>query len=530
MSRRIRPFLKLALALAAAVLLVAPRAAVAERRDDPWVRLVVLHTNDQHGGLLPRPAGMAGIDAEGDVGGFAALTSFVTRERARARRDGAFSLLLDAGDVWRGTPEGDLTKGDLVVEAFDRLGYDAVAFGNHELDLGVENAKRLAKSARFPWLSANVVEAATGRCPEWLRPWVVLDVGPLKVGVIGLSPRDSLDMVMGGTGTGLVFLSDVEGARFAAAALAGRVDLLLLLTHLGPERDRAVLEAVPVAPLAIGGHTHQRIAKPIPAGKDSRAWIVQAGTGCVAVGRVRMRVHKETHEVRLDDYDLVPLVPAKVGVDAGAAAFLAERMGAIPEMKALELPFARLAVDLPRIGDATGSWGPCGNLVTDAMREAVPGADLAFTNRGALRVDLKAGEIRLRDLYTLVPFADTLVEIPLKGSQVLDVLEPSIRGERITSLEVSGLTATIRIDRFGDKPRASLVDAKVGDAPLDPERTYRVVVNTFLAQGGDGYEALHSPKARDHGTLVRDAVRDWFARHPDALPDATPRLRPESVR
>lgn len=522
----VRQFLLLVVAVAAAALVVPP-AAVGGPRPDPWVEVVVLHTNDVHGGVLPRPAGIAGIDAEGEVGGFAALASFVGRERAAAKERGAVSLLLDAGDVWRGTPEGDLTKGDLVVEAFGRLGYDAVAFGNHELDAGVENAKRLAKAAPFPWISANVVETATGRCPEWLRPWVVLDVGPLKVGVIGLSPRDTLDMLIDGAKTGLTFVSESDAARFAADAIEARVDLLLLLTHIGPERDRKVLDAVPRAPLAVGGHTHTRIVKPIPGGKDSKAWIVQAGTGCVAAGRVRMRVNRETREVVLEEYALVPLIPAKVGTDEGLSAFFGERIGTIPELKALEEPFARLTADLPRTGEQSGESSACGNLVTDAMREAIPGTDIALMNKGGLRVTLRAGTIRLRDLYTLLPFDNTLVEVPLSGAQVLEVLEPSVRGEKITSLEVSGLTGRVRVERADGRSRGRLVDVTVGGSPLDPARTYRVVVNSFLAQGGDGYEALKTPRAKDHGILLRDAVREWFRRRPVATPDATPRLRPE---
>ena len=76
----------------------------------PWLSLVIVHTNDIHGGLLPRSPELAGVQAKGDVGGVAALASFVAKERAAARAGGASFLLLDAGDVWRGTPEGDLTR------------------------------------------------------------------------------------------------------------------------------------------------------------------------------------------------------------------------------------------------------------------------------------------------------------------------------------------------------------------------------------------------------------------------------------
>src|SRR5205085_2117421 len=157
--------------------------------------------------------------------------------------------------------------------------------------------------------------------------------------------------------------------------------------------------AVPRRPLVVGGHTHTRLARPILAGPGKASWVVQAGTACVLAGRVRMRVSRTTHEVALDDYELVPLAAERVGADPATAAFLAERLRAVPALKALEAPVGALAEDLSRVGASPGESSPAGNLLADAMRAGVPGADVALMNRGGIRVTLPKGPVTGRDLF-----------------------------------------------------------------------------------------------------------------------------------
>ncbi len=530
MSRPRRPLplppgpLLRALALAALAVLacVAPVRAGDAPQDD-WVHLVVLHTNDVHGNLLPLTPAQAQVDATGEVGGFAALAAFVRTERAAAKAAGAEVLLLDGGDVWRGTPEGDLTRGDLVVEAFGRLGYDAVAFGNHELDLGVENAARLAKAAPFPWISANVVETATGKPPPWLATHVILERGGLRIGIVGMTPPETARIVMGADAMGLAFQSEKAAATAQAEALEGRTDVLLFLTHLGPEKDAGVLSAAPRARLVVGGHSHTRLSKPILAGPDKGAWIVQAGTACVVAGRVRLKVNRATKEVVLEDYALTPLAVERVGRDAEMAAFLNERLSKDPVLQALREPFATLTADAPRQGRSPWSSSAAGNLVADATRAAVE-ADVALANRGGVRTSIPKGPVTGRDVFRLMPFENTIVVVPMTGAELSAALAFSVEGSRISPLEVSGLTMRFHVEGTGDRARASAVRVEVGGAPLDPARTYRVAVNSFLAQGGDGYGQFGSKRGKDSGILVRDAIRAWLASHDPVTPDATARV------
>ena len=516
---------RVALALVALLSLVAlARAPGARGADAPGkVRLVVLHTNDVHGGILPRGAALAQLDAKEDVGGHAALASFVRAERAAAAAAGAHVLLLDGGDVWRGTPEGDLTRGDLVVEAFGRLGYDAVALGNHELDLGVDNAARLARAARYPWLAANVRETATGETPAWLRRHVVKEVGGLRVGLVGLTTVDTPRIVVGGDRLGLTFLHEAAVAEEEARALASSTDLVLFVTHTGPRTDAEVLAKVLRCPLVVGGHTHQRLIEPLDPRGDRSGWIVQAGTGGVLVGRVVLDVDATSKQVTLVESRLVPLVPSAVGTDPEEAAFLAQRLEAIDALRALREVAGTLTAALPRVGRDPWDTSPAGHWFSDAAREAAR-ADAALSNRGGIRVTLPAGPVTLRDLHLVMPFENTLVVVPLRGAELKAILAASLTAEGRSPLEVSGISARYRLVTTDGKPKVEWRRFDVAGAPVDDAKVYRVATNSFLAGGGDGYALLSRPGTEDLGVLVRDVLRDHLRRHAPYTPDTATRL------
>lgn len=514
------------------------------RPADAPVRLVVLHTNDVHGALLPRSPALARLDADEDVGGFAALAAVVRAERAAAAARGAHVLLVDGGDVWRGTPEGDLTRGDLVVEAFGRLGYDAVAVGNHEFDFGVENAARLGRAAKFPWIAANVREAATGATPAWMHRSVVREVGGVRVALVGLTTPDTPRIVVGGDRLGLAFLPVAQAAREEAEALRGRADVVLFVTHLGPALDAEVLRAVPTCPLVVGGHSHTMLSRPIDARGDGSGWIVQAGTGCVVVGRVELEIERGAGRVRLVRGELLPLVPSRVGKDPDMAAFLAERLAAVPELKALDAVAGTLAGPLPRVGRSPRDTSPAGHFFADATRAAA-GAEVGLSNRGAIRVVLPAGPVTLRDLFLLMPFDNTVVVASLTGKQLKAVVAHSLRvgpGGAVSPLEVSGLTARFTRGGAGGGHDDGHVGGRdggqddgivftsfeVAGAPVDDDRRYRVAINSFLAGGGDGYPQLRArdgePPHLDTGILVRDALRRALAGPAPYVPDTVSRL------
>ncbi|MDE2292350.1 MAG: metallophosphoesterase, partial [Elusimicrobia bacterium] len=157
-----------------AALLLAAAALPASAR---VVRIRVLHTNDVHGWILPRKE----RHGERMVGGAAAFAAWARKERRKGP-----SLTLDAGDWFQGTPEGTLSHGRAATDVMDAVGYDATTVGNHDFDFGEATLEDLIAHFKTPVLNDNIESASDGRLVPWVRPWVIKDVGGVKVGIFGL--------------------------------------------------------------------------------------------------------------------------------------------------------------------------------------------------------------------------------------------------------------------------------------------------------------------------------------------------------
>jgi 2',3'-cyclic-nucleotide 2'-phosphodiesterase (5'-nucleotidase family) len=192
-----------------------------------------------------------------------------------------------------------------------------------------------------------------------------------------------------------------------------------------------------------------------------------------------------------------------------------------------------LGADLSREGATSESSSPAGNAFADAMRTGAGArdgkeADVALANRGGIRVRLPKGPVTGRDLFLLMPFDNTLVEVPLSGAELRGVIETSLRAPKISPLEVSGIVVRWVREGTGEGATVRITRFEVGGKTLDEAATYRVIVNSFLAQGGDGYAGLAGrPGTKDLGILVRDTLRAHFAKAAVFEPDATERMGPE---
>ncbi|MHC5012824.1 MAG: bifunctional metallophosphatase/5'-nucleotidase, partial [Planctomycetota bacterium] len=218
-------------------------------------RLTILHTNDLHGQLDPLPASPVRAILRGKpAGGFAHLASMVRSARKEAAAGGAHLLLLDAGDLYQGTPVGNETRGEAVVAAMNALAYDAVTLGNHEFDYGLKNVARLAKLADWPLLAANV-----GGDASWtdaLRPYVILTPprAPCRIAIIGLVTPETPDQTTPDLSGLAVFSDPVTVARSLLEQVDA--DLHIVLSHLGRRADMELGRALPQIDLIVGGHSH----------------------------------------------------------------------------------------------------------------------------------------------------------------------------------------------------------------------------------------------------------------------------------
>ncbi len=207
----------------------------------PTVTLSIVGTNDLHGGILQR----------GDRGGLTLFGGYVANLRAARARDGGAVLLLDAGDMFQGTLESNLNEGEIVVAAYNALGYAAAAVGNHDFDFGPVGPaatpqapsddprgalKARAAGAAFPFLAANLIDEATGRPVEWpnVRPSTVVTAAGLRIGIVGVMTARALAGTIAANTEGLRVAPLAETIAAAAKQLrADGASIVVVTSHAG---------------------------------------------------------------------------------------------------------------------------------------------------------------------------------------------------------------------------------------------------------------------------------------------------------
>ncbi len=482
-------FRRLAAALVLVLLLAALLAGAAAAPQPGVVRLDILAVNDFHGALA----------ADGKNPGAAALAAYLKAERAK---NPAGTLVLSAGDMFQGSPDSNLLRGQTVVAFMNAVGFDAMALGNHEFDWGLDVLKERMAQAAFPLLAANIVDKDTGRRTALFPPYAIIERQGLKIAVVGLitpdtavttNPRNVANFRFADPATALKALLPELKAQGAAVVVA----LCHLASYPGaePSGEAADLARAAAGDIAavLSGHSHLKVA-----GKVAGVPVVQAHYNGRAVAAVHLAV-TPGGEVLGATFETAD-VPPGLAPDPQTAAIVAAAQRDIAPVKSLVL--GRAADPLPH---DRYRLSPLGQWATDAMRAAA-GADIALCNGGGLRAGLAAGPVTLGDLYTVMPFDNELFIAAMTGAQVRAALEHGIANERFGTLQFSGLRVAYSA---AAPPGSRVVSATLADgSPLLPDAVYQVAVSDFLVAGGDEYGMIKA--AAGHANTYR-SLRDVLA-------------------
>jgi len=282
--------------------------------------------------------------------------------------------------------------------------------------------------------------------------------------------------------------------------------------YLGPTREGTTVEGEivdlvarldPAVDVVFAGHTHQFLNAWLPARGGKRVLVVEAFSAGSAFGWVDLELDRATGEVVS-----AQAVVQTAWADEGPGRTPDRTTALIQSMAEAKVAplVGRLvcssAAPLRRSTDRAGE-SPLGDVVADAHRAAVAGAEIAFTNRGGLRADLPAGAVSWGAAFAAQPFGNELVAMTLTGTQLLAVLEEQWAGPRAEILSASGLTyAWSESEPYGSK----VSDVRVVGAPVERGRSYRVVVNAFLAGGGDGFTVFTQGAERARSGSDLDAL------------------------
>jgi len=427
----------------------------------------VLYVNDFHG--FAEPYSPLGSDEK--LGGIAYLAA----EAGRLRKE-VPSLLLSAGDMIQGSNWTNLFRGKPVIDVMNAMSFDAMVVGNHEFDFGKAVLSERVSEAVFPVLGANV-HGFEGV----LRPYVIKNVGETRVAVIGVVTNETPATTNPGNVVGLKFDDPAEAIGKYVRELRGSVGVVIVLSHEGYAKDRALAEKVRGIDVIVGGHSHTKLREPSRVGDTL---IVQAWEHAKALGVLDITLEDGkiiSSAGRLDEIRPVPGAGDKTveaivaGYEEKIDVLLNEKVGAADS----DLDGEKVRYRETNLGD----------LVTDIIRET-SGADAAIINGGTIRTSIKRGEIRVRDIYSVLPFDNYIVAIKLTGKQVLDALEHGVsaveQGEGRFP-QVSGITFRYSLSEMpGHRVKNIIMRGK----QIDPGGEYTIATNDFLAAGGDGYRAF----------------------------------------
>ncbi|WP_297218861.1 bifunctional metallophosphatase/5'-nucleotidase [uncultured Desulfovibrio sp.] len=510
------------------------------RQEGTGLELRILHVNDTHAHLAGTDSRMnACLDATGCRGGLGRIAAAI--RTARQRQDNV--LALDAGDQFQGTLFYSVGKWP-VIAAVDRLlPYDAMTLGNHEFDEGCAALAQFLRAQPLTVLAANLVPAQG--CPlagSRILPFCVRRVRGIRVGIIGLANDTVREQAAACPQTR--FLPAVEALRRCVTTLRAQgIRHILVLSHLGLERDRELARSVVGVDVVVGGHSHAVLG---PGAEDGPYPVVEhaldgAPVLVVTAGRAARYLGDLT------------LVFDAAGVPVAWTGGLRELAPALPRDVQVERLVRGQARELHRYrtqrvgqhsivmadGMEACRRGDCfsGLLTADAFLAygRSLGTTLALVNGGSLRAALPPGMLSQGDLLALHPFAGQVHVREYTGSTLWEALEHAVSGpggKGPQLLQVAGMRYRADVSRpAGQRLLAvELVNARGESRPLDPAARYRVVLTRFLANGGDGFFMLRQGRLLAVCPLRdRDLLERYLARHSPLQTISTGRILLEGM-
>ena len=435
-------------------------------------QLILLHTNDHHGVVLPNNG----------QGGLAERSAYIKGIRAL----GENVLLVDAGDVNTGTALSNMFNAAPDFSAYNIMEYDAMTFGNHEFDGTHAKLLEQIAEADFPFVSSNI-RTSNG---QYLggNQYIVKKYNGFTVGIFGITTLRT--QVIASPDGSLAFINEIDAAKQVVDILRNKegVDIVIGLTHIGlveetPEHitSQKLAAAVEGIDIIVDGHSHTFMKEPLKAGST---WIVSANEWGKYVGQGKLIIQNG----KIIDFIWAPVqISPDPEVTTMLAPYIAQANASLKEVIGQATDKFVFGNRLTRYQETE-----LGNAICDAnvwYFSAVYNQqiDFAFHNGGNIRTELPAGPVTREQVLTILPFENYLYIVSLKGSEILELFNfiatvpqgaggfPQFSGDVRYTIDI---------------PNKKISDLTIGGAPVDPDKTYRFCTNDYLLGGGDGYEVL----------------------------------------
>lgn len=546
--------------IAATTALILAAAGTAGAQPSGTVDVQILAINDFHGNLMP-PAGSSGRVGSTDAGGVEYLATHV----AALRSLNPNTAVVSAGDMIGASPLlSALFHDEPTIEAFNLIGLDYNAVGNHEFDEGIQELVRMQEGgchpvdgclddddftgAEFRFLAANVVWKKNGK--PVFPAYKTRAFEGVQVAFIGMTLEGTPSIVSPSGIAQLEFRDEADTVNALIPQLKQRgVEAIVVVVHEGATQRPGTSDINDCAGISgpivdivtrmsdevdvvITGHTHQ----PYNCTIDGKL-VTSAFSFGRLVTKVDLTIDRATRDVvaRVADNRIVtrdvakdPRLTSLIGKYDAIAAPLTNRVIGV------------ITADITRANNAAGE-SALGDVIADAQLHATaaPGlgeAIVAFMNPGGIRADLTytgsaAGEgngnVTYGEAFTVQPFGNSLVTMTLSGAQIETMLEQQFVGCGQTANRILQPSAGFEYTWSASGPACDKVDPqsiRVNGVALDPAASYRVTVNSFLADGGDNFSVLPQGTQRLGGAVDTDALEAYFAAFSPVAPGPQDRI------
>ena len=530
-------------------------------------QLTIAHVNDHHSHLLPMQRTSVAVNGETlqlETGGFARVVTQIAA--IRQRHDHV--LALHAGDAITGTLYYTLFNGAADAALMNQVCFDAFALGNHEFDNGDAGLKTFLDYLSLS--DCNTVVLAANVKPEigvspltpktsWdsFKPYTIFDLGGEQVGLIGLdiavktkqsSMPDASTQFYDEYTTALYYINELQ--RLGVGKIG-------LLTHIQYKNDLVLAERLPAVDFIIGGDSHTLMGDYAAHGLPSvgpypmqvtnadgdlvcvaHAWQYSQVVGELQISFTDDRVQTcagQPHLLVADDAPVAVIeLPhfTAVAPDSASLELLAQYQGQLDELTSQVVATVSERICMRRSGVSRnpdcgeGHQSDAHRLVAEAFLASGPQADFALQNGGGVRSEIAAGPISIGDVYRLLPFSNTLVEVQITGAELKTVLEQALSyamsdsGSNGAYPHGAGIQFDIDMTAAdGHRISDLMVDTGQGLQAVVAEQTYTMITNSFLASGADGWRLLADINAdgRITDTYVNYAQSfvDWLRKNPE---------------
>ncbi len=482
-----------------------------ENKDTP-IKITFLHVNDVYQ-FMP-------VDG-GARGGLARLITL----KNQIKRENPNTIFTLGGDTISPSVETLTYKGAQMIDAWNAVGIDYAVFGNHEFDLKTPILLERMKESKFQWLGANVFETETKKIFADTPPFIIREIGGIKVGIIGfLLPETKQTSSMSANLEVTDFCETAK--KYVPEMRKAGARAIIGLTHLFMVQDKKLAGCADFD-LILGGHEHTLLQS-----SSHGTPIFKMTADARELGRFNLNFNRQTKKLESIDWEIIP-VTDKIA-DAPEFAVVFDKYKDL--LQKLAEPIGRTAVTLDARSESNRTQETnIANFIADAFRQAT-NADIGFLNGGSIRADLtyNPGTLTKRDILSMLPFNNPVVKIEISGKTLREALEHGVArsaedAEPGRFPQVSGLTYKFDTSR----PAGSrIIEAKIAGVPINDNKNYTLAATSFIAlSGGDGYEMFKNGRVlTDLDKVQKDAeiLENAIKNAPDKL--IAPKIENRVVR